>query len=149
MLHAFKKNPLVRIGSVGAFADALGLAYGLEGNHKDWAKTPQDQLATQVAAKLPQMMASVGQATRDIGDAFFGENEALAVVADPFGTPSGALPSSQLAPSTQHSPQYAPGDEDIVPRGVPKSSSAMLLLALAVGGVALLLGIVIVVVLLR
>jgi serine/threonine protein kinase len=149
MIHAFKKNPAVRIASVGAFADSLGLAYGLQGNHRDWAKTPQDELGRQVAAKLPEMMQSAGQATRDISDAFFGESEALAVAPDPFGSPSGPQPSSGLAPSTQVSPQFASNDADIVPMGVPKSSSAMIVLALAVGGVALLLGIVIVVVLSR
>src|SRR4030066_37629 len=39
MLHAFKKSAAQRIATVGALADAIGQAYGLSGNHRDWANT--------------------------------------------------------------------------------------------------------------
>jgi eukaryotic-like serine/threonine-protein kinase len=149
MLHAFKKNPVMRISSVGNFADSLGLAYGLIGTHRDWANVPQDELGATMRANLPRMMESTGAPTRDISDAFFGESEALATAPDPFASPSGPMPSAGFAPSTQVSPRFPTADDEVVPLGVPKSNNVLILLALAVGGLALLVGIAIVVVLLR
>ncbi len=48
MEEALAKNPNIRTKSIGAFADAVGRAYGLEGDHKQWAKTPTAELAKQI-----------------------------------------------------------------------------------------------------
>ncbi|MCC6667119.1 MAG: serine/threonine protein kinase [Polyangiaceae bacterium] len=139
MLHAFKKNPTMRIATVGAFADALGQAYGLTGTHREWATVPQEQLQAAIAARLPEMMAQVAApAPRDVADNFFGESESLAAVPG-VGQPMPMGPMSHSAPYP----------DDLVPMGVPKSGNMMLLVACAVGGVALLLGVVLVVVLMR
>jgi len=145
MLHAFKKNPGQRIGSVGAFADALGQAYGLVGDHFQWAKQPQDQLAASVAEKLPQMMQAGGVQRGDVADSFFGESEALA------GPALASAPAPYAAGPQAYAPMggYAPAPEDDVPMGVPKSNSFGLLVAVLVGGIALLVGVVLVVVLFR
>jgi len=135
MVHAFKKNASMRIASVGAFADALGQAFGLAGSHRDWATVPQDQLGQIVQAALPQMMQSAGIAAPDAADNFFGESEA-------FGQAPAAGPGSSPMP-------YAQYPDDLVPMGVPKSGNFGLILAFAVGGIALVLGVVIVVVLFR
>ena len=145
MIHAFKKNPTMRIASVGDFADALGLAYGFSGGHREWPKTPQDQLAAQVHAILPRMMQSAGAPTRDIADNFFGESEALAAAPNP-GDGYQQMPVSQVAPSA---PYYAPMPEDDVPMGVPQNNALVVLIAVGVGGVALVAGILIVLVLFR
>jgi len=137
MAHAFKKNPALRTGSIGAFADALGHAYGLAGAHHGWAKTPQDQLAAEIAARLPEMMAAQPVGPRDATDGFFGEMDSL-------GAASQALP----APMGQSYP-YPAGDDDLVPMGVPKNNNAMMILMLGIGGVALVVGILIVFFILR
>jgi serine/threonine-protein kinase len=138
MVHAFKKNPSLRIASVGDFADALGQAYGLSGTHREWARIPQAELAASVAARLPEMMQAAGVGARDATDNFFGESEAFG--AGPAGPDAGArFPPAPGAPYV----------EDLTPMGVPKSGNLGLLLAFAVGGVALLLGVVLVVVLSR
>src|SRR5688572_17732349 len=46
---ALAKNPNIRTKSVGELATAMGNAYGLAGDHKIWAKTPQADLAQQIA----------------------------------------------------------------------------------------------------
>jgi serine/threonine protein kinase len=51
--EALTKDPSIRIDSVGALADRVGRAYGLEGTHHDWAKIPQAELAATIAASLP------------------------------------------------------------------------------------------------
>src|SRR6185295_16655546 len=44
MAQAFKKLPALRTASVGALADAVGAAYGLEGSHLAWATMPEAEL---------------------------------------------------------------------------------------------------------
>ena len=66
--EALAKNPNIRTKTVGDLADAVGRAYGLDGNHRDWAKTSQPEL-TQKIENAPK-----GQA-------------AGAVAADPFAAP--------------------------------------------------------------
>jgi serine/threonine-protein kinase len=47
MEESLAKNPNIRTKSVGALADAIGHAYGLVGDHKQWATIPQPLLAQQ------------------------------------------------------------------------------------------------------
>ena len=42
------KNPNIRTKTVGDLADALGRAYGLQGNHREWASTSQPELAHKI-----------------------------------------------------------------------------------------------------
>jgi len=46
---ALSKNPAIRIGSVAEFADRLGAAYGLDGDHSVWATMPEPDLASKLA----------------------------------------------------------------------------------------------------
>lgn len=57
--RALKKNPAFRLESVGRFADAFGAAYGLEGNHEDWAGTPEEKLQRKIDLKLTELLAAV------------------------------------------------------------------------------------------
>ena len=47
--EALAKNPNIRTKTVGALADAVGRAYGLDGDHLQWATTPQQELGRQIA----------------------------------------------------------------------------------------------------
>jgi serine/threonine protein kinase len=150
MAHAFKKSAALRIASVGALADAVGAAYGLTGNHKEWAVTSEADLNARVTAAMPALMSAV-QAPRaaNVADSFFGESDSLDAMGDPFAAPAGggvaqAMPMGAPAPQA-YAPQ--PYNVDAMPTsiaGVPKSSSTMLIVI--VGGGALLVGIVLVVV---
>jgi tRNA A-37 threonylcarbamoyl transferase component Bud32 len=157
MLHAFRKNPALRVPSVGALADMFGAAYGLAGSHQQWAATPQQQLGAAIAARLADLMQAEARPTTVDGaaDAFFGEARALDALGDPFPAP--------VAPALTHPappgyPAAAPpiasvsrasyGGDDLIPMGVPKSN-AMWIVAALVGGVALVLGVVLVLVLFR
>ncbi|MGO8994850.1 MAG: serine/threonine protein kinase [Polyangiaceae bacterium] len=65
--EALAKNPNIRTKTVGALADAVGKAYGLTGDHKQWATTSQAELAHKIAtAPRPR---------------------AIDVAADPFAAP--------------------------------------------------------------
>ena len=57
MEESLAKNPNIRTKSVGALADAIGHAYGLSGDHKQWATTPQAVLAQQVQEAKSRVMA--------------------------------------------------------------------------------------------
>jgi serine/threonine protein kinase len=140
MAHAFKKSAGLRIASVGALADAIGAAYGLTGNHKEWAVTSEAELNGRVTAAMPGLMNTV-QAPRaaNVADSFFGESDSLDTMGDPFA--GGQAAAAAAAPAV---PVYG-GDMPTSIAGVPKSSNSTLLLVL-VGGGALLVGIVLVVV---
>jgi serine/threonine-protein kinase len=72
MEEALAKNPNIRTKTIGALADAVGHAYGLEGDHKAWATTPQAVLGQQVQDAKARVMAPP---------------PVIAAVADPFAAP--------------------------------------------------------------
>jgi serine/threonine-protein kinase len=162
MAHAFKKSPALRIPSVGALADAVGHAYGLVGNHVQWAAMPEAEVTQQIDARLPEMMqVRIEAAPRTAVDDFFGESESLGAMGDPFagahgpgagaGTGAGAVGASAVAahgglPPVPQAPAFdaARASADLVPLGIPKNNVSWLILAV-VGGAALVLGIIIVV----
>ncbi len=51
--EALAKAAAIRLPTMGALADRVGQAYGLEGSHLDWAKTSQDEIAARIQAALP------------------------------------------------------------------------------------------------
>ncbi|HEY6081520.1 MAG TPA: serine/threonine-protein kinase [Polyangiaceae bacterium] len=152
MTHAFKKQAGQRIGSVGALADAVGQAYGLTGNHIEWSRVNESELATRIAEKLPELMKATAPAgPGNVADSFFGEADALDTFDAP--APAAAMPAAgyHAGPPHQHAAPVYSGSpvsfgsnqfRDDVPLSVPKSGGNMLLF-LAVGGGALLLGILI------
>jgi tRNA A-37 threonylcarbamoyl transferase component Bud32 len=154
MTNAFKKLPAKRIPTVGALADAFGMAYGLEGTHFDWAKIPEGELMARIEAKMPALMQAMPQQEavpqkRDAADAFFGESDALegyagaAAIGGPGAAPMARAPygHAQLPPTQ---PMEA---MDMLPAGLPKRSPGWGVL-FAVGGGALVVGILIVIVIL-
>jgi tRNA A-37 threonylcarbamoyl transferase component Bud32 len=116
MEEALAKNPNIRTKTVGALADAIGQAYGLVGDHRQWAKMPQAVLAQQIAEAKPRVMAA--------------KPAAVEVAADPFAAPA---PTGGPAPGYGPPPQqYAQGMDQafanvnaqqygMAPAGVPQS----------------------------
>jgi serine/threonine-protein kinase len=152
MAASFKKHPAQRIPSVGALADAFGNAYGLEGTHFDWATIPEGELTKSIDAKLPMLQnvaAPAAPAKADAADAFFGESGAL----DAYGPgPAVAAPAAAGNVAAQYrNPGIAPTmpmeQVDLQPAGVPKKGMGWGLL-FAVGGGALVVGVLIVLVIL-
>jgi serine/threonine-protein kinase len=135
------KNPAIRTKSVGELADAVGRAYGLAGDHVQWAKTPQADLARQIAEAAPRAMAP--------------KVAALDVAADPFAAPPPGM-GGPPGMGTQAIPQQyamqmqgrqgmdqafqATREADMQVAGVPSGKPGWLLpvvvglLALVVGG---------------
>jgi serine/threonine-protein kinase len=136
MAQAFKKMQALRTPSVGALADGIAAAYGLEGSHTKWANVPEGEIAQLIEQKMPTLMQAMPAAPRapsDASDSFFGEMGALggdapaAAAQLPMGPPSSALP-------------------DLAAAGIPRAAPSWLMLVM-VGGGALLLGVIIVLVL--
>jgi serine/threonine-protein kinase len=154
MTNAFKKLPAKRIPTVGALADAFGVAYGLEGTHFDWAKIAEGELTARIDARMPALMQVVtpneaAPQKRDAADAFFGESDALegyagaAQIGGPAVAPMAAAPygHARLPPTM---PMEA---VDMAAAGLPKKGPGLGIL-FAVGGGALVVGVLIVIVML-
>ena len=138
MAHAFKKMQALRTPSVGALADAVASAYGLDGSHTQWAVTAEAEIAAKIEQRMPALMqtkVAVPQGPADASDSFFGEMGALG--ADAQGAVAATQPMAQVPASVQ---------AELLASGVPKAGPSWLLLAL-VGGGALLVGVIIVLVL--
>jgi serine/threonine-protein kinase len=127
---ALAKNVNIRTKTVGELADAVGHAYGLKGDHRLWATTPQQELARQIVQSLARIMALKPEPPLD-------------VAADPFGAapvPS-TLPMGKGADARQgfDSP-FAGSADDLEAAGIPTAKPGWLLpvvvglLALFVGG---------------
>jgi serine/threonine-protein kinase len=136
---ALAKNPNIRTKTVGELADALGHAYGLEGEHRQWAVTPQQVLAQQCAAARDRVMAPRAAHVDVAADPFASP--------DPFGapppggaahrggmTPSAAPRAMDAAFGAAREADYEQALEPIVPPRPPW------LVPLIVGAAALLLG---------
>lgn len=77
IVRGLQKTAALRIGSIGQLADELGRAYGLTGDHLEWARTPEAELGRVIQERLPTLLSDVGTEHEDaIGD-FFGESSAL------------------------------------------------------------------------
>lgn len=133
LAQGFKKSPGLRMGSLGALADAVGRAYGLTGTHREWANTRESELARQIDERMPELMKAEPRAVQaTVADSFFGETGALD---DPFGASPGEAPPP-AGPSAVPGP--AP-TEEMVAMGVPTKGSG-LAIVLAIAGGALVLG---------
>ncbi len=97
MEEALAKNPNIRTKTVGLLADAIGHAYGLAGDHKQWATMPQAVLAEQVAAAKSTVMAPRAPSLASAGDPF------AQPVRDPFAPPQQAPQQNWGQPPQQFS----------------------------------------------
>src|SRR5262249_2247408 len=119
LARAFKKAASERTASVGDLADEIGAAYGLSGDHLGWAATPEQELGRRVERELPRL--SRLPAGRD-------DLAARGQPREPRGASAGPIRSRT---------------DSEAPSGVPTSGFAWLP-ALVVGGMALVIGVLIV-----
>jgi serine/threonine protein kinase len=127
---ALAKNPNIRTKTVGALADAVGHAYGLEGAHQQWADTPQAELEARIQSRLPGLLAPAAPPVANMSDPFaaapMAHANAQASMREP-GVAALSASGSSLA--------------EAEPSGLPKPQPNWVLPAV-VGAVAVLLGIV-------
>jgi serine/threonine-protein kinase len=128
--EALAKNPNIRTKTVGALADAVGRAYGLTGDHKEWARTPQQDLAKKIAE------APRAQAVDVAADPFAAK--------DPFAagapmTGGGAASNAPAARGMDAAFQTSREAEYEATAGLPSARPAWLI-PVAVGVAALLVG---------
>jgi len=130
MEEALAKNPNIRTKTVGALADAVGHAYGLHGDHAQWATTPQGELARLCAEARPALM--VPAIVRPI-----------VAEADPFAAPAPpAVADTQpvsMAGAKMESAFAAMNEKEFAPVGVP-NERAPWVIPVVVGLAALVVG---------
>jgi serine/threonine protein kinase len=125
--EALAKNPAIRTRTVGAFADAVGHAYGLSGDHRQWATLPLQQLGVQIGEVLPGLMVA--------------KVVPVSVSSDPFASPaSGAIGIERPSLGRGMDQAFAATREaELHAQGVPASKPPWLL-PVIVGLLALVLG---------
>ncbi len=105
LLRALKKIVGLRTPSVGQLADDVGHGYGLDGDHKGWAVTTEQQLGQLISSRLRTLMdnTTVPRSTASVTDDFFGEMEGLGVSVPPAAGAGGlgAEPGPHAAQSSE------------------------------------------------
>jgi serine/threonine-protein kinase len=146
LASGLKKMAAMRIPSVGALADAVGHAYGLEGDHIGWAKTPEKELAKTIEERLPEMMqASAAEKAGDVTDSFFGEGDSLGDMDAAFAQ---AAPAPNATPAVAHVPHTEnTSTDDLIAAGLPGSKRPGWIVPTVVGLGVVMLSIVLTVVL--
>ena len=124
MVDALAKTADLRLPSVGALADRVGRAYGLEGDHLEWATVPQEELGARIRAGVRGAVARYEEERARIPDT--SAMDAAFRTEDPFKAGSAGGPAA-------FSDDLVMG----VPKGTPKWIFA------AVGAVAVLVGVVV------
>ncbi len=135
MEEGLAKNPNIRTKTVGAFADAVGRAYGLEGDHLQWAKMPAVELAAKLEEAKPRAMAPRVQ---------------LQAAADPFASPPAggggmAPPAHQAMDQAFAHARQAEYQQYSQPPGVPQRPQWLIPAIIGAAVVFLLGGILLVV----
>ena len=109
--EALAKNPNIRTKSVGDFATQVGRAYGLEGEHKAWARVPIADLSREIAAAAARAPAPVARR--------------MEAAADPFAAPDpfAAKPTGATAPLGAPIPQHSGGQPPVYAAAAPQGQS--------------------------
>ncbi len=124
MERALAKNPDLRYTSIGELADEVGKAYGLDGSFRDWARTPQSQIADQIAVGLPKRLE---------------EKRAKVGVPMDLGAMDSAFQAGSVGGPTNVARSPAGGYDDLVPAGVPRPKPWLIPTVLGVGVLAAVL----------
>jgi serine/threonine protein kinase len=131
IMGALKKTVGLRTRSAGQLANDVGHAYGLDGDHRDWAVTTEGQLGQLITARLGSMMEHATlPRTKSVADAFFGDGDGLGVSAPPVGP---SAPPPRLASVQSESKAPLPG---------PTLNRPAWVAPVVVGAVALVAGVV-------
>ena len=123
---ALKKTAALRTPSVGAFADQMGHAYGLEGDHTVWAKESEEALDKLISSKLDALMTAPLPEKKkgDAADSFFGEDDSLGAGMD-GAFQQAASGTAPTGPMSAHSPITAPMSMRTDPGDMAVPSSAV------------------------
>lgn len=142
--EALAKNPAIRTKSVGVFADAVGHAYGLAGDHREWARVPQQELAARIT--LAPKAAPAVVALETAGDPFAAPPAAQASAAPAASAPAEvAAPRAASRAMDQAFSAVREAELDVSAAGVPASRPAWLIpvivaaILVVLGGVAMLM----------
>ncbi|EYF07918.1 serine/threonine-protein kinase [Chondromyces apiculatus] len=68
MARSMTKEPEARTATAAQLADEFGHAYGLTGDHQEWAYVAQEELAERIAAGLPGALTAHDEATAARGE---------------------------------------------------------------------------------
>ncbi len=139
------KNPNIRTKTVGELAMAVGRAYGLDGDHRVWAKTSQGDLGRMIAdARGKAPPPRVVEAAADpfaAPDPFAKPSTGTAPLAPPMGQMQPAsqprIPIAQNPPPVYQQQAHAGGYDDVA--GLPQGRPPWLI-AVVVGVAALVVG---------
>jgi serine/threonine-protein kinase len=137
MESVLAKNPNLRPRTVGELADQIGRAYGLAGEHRAWATTPQQMLGEQIRQALPGLLTRAPSQGLVMSDPF-APAAGGASLPGMVQRPSPSLAGMDRAFSAGQAP-VAPEDELVM--GLPKGPPKWLVPAV-IAGVALVAGIV-------
>jgi tRNA A-37 threonylcarbamoyl transferase component Bud32 len=141
--EALAKNPNIRTKTVGAFADAVGKAYGLDGDHKQWATAPQADLAARLASAPRARAIDVGVDPFAAPDPFAQPVAALAgagaIGGASVGVSASAAPRLAMDAAFQSS-READYEASTAAAGTPSGARPPWLVAVLVGVAALVLG---------
>lgn len=133
MDHALAKNMNIRTKTVGDLADAVGRAYGLAGDHRQWATTPQAELARQIAEARPRVMAAAAGPLEAAADPFAAPAGAMAPAVAQGGDRGAAMAMDDAFQATRQAAMDAP-------MGVPSGGRPGWLLPVIIGVAALVVG---------
>lgn len=148
---AMKKTASLRTPSIGALADQVGRAYGLEGDHVKWATTPEEELDALISSKLDGLMKPIEPAkpADSAADAFFGEGDSLgagmdgAFAAAAPANPAPAAGAGSFVTAPMSARGTLPDDSTLaLPAGLPSSRLGWWLVPVVVV-VAILVGVLI------
>lgn len=123
---AFKKTASLRYASVGELADAFGHGFGLTGDHRQWAATPEGDIRRLIEGRLDSLLSAPrAEIKKTAQDDFFGDSDSLGEVDSPGARNSqGKKPDSMAgamqAADAQLSAERAEEDLPIL-AGVPKN----------------------------
>lgn len=142
--EALAKNPNIRTKTVGDLADAVGRAYGLDGDHKSWARMPSTDLAQAIARNRgrPKAPAPRIEAAADpfaAPDPFAAKSGSGTTPLAPPMTPAQNMAANLPAPSAHAMKPSQPAWEREARFGIPRSRPSWLV-PVAVGVAALLVG---------
>ena len=131
---ALTKEPSIRIPTIGALADRVGRAYGLEGDHAEWAKASQDDLKRRIESGLPEAIRRHETQAAAVPDTSSMDAAFAPAAPDPFMAGSAGGPAGGAGGGS------GAFDDDLV-MGVPNAPPKWLLPAVA--GAAVVVGVLI------
>ncbi len=139
MEQALAKNQNIRTKSVGALADAIGHTYGLAGDHRQWAATPQATLGAQIAEAKARVMAKPAK-IEAVADPFASPPQQQNPTAYGGWAPVAGPPGQAMDQAFAQARMQQYSDQNVMIAGVPQGRPGWLLPLIIVGALALVLG---------